>query len=294
VLREEDEEQELWSVSKSRQKEAARQSIPGGQTPAVAFLALAALLVAMILMPRGKNAPGTTFPPPTSPVPEQGLFSRATGAFGGFVREHAPVTLHQDFQNGLTGWVTVALSTTTKVDDPHDWKTPASPSVVMPGSLRLWSRSTSLRNYEMDFSGQIERKSLSWAFRASNPENFYAAKIQITRPGPQPNADLIHYVMLNGHESDRVQLPLPLTLERGSDYRVRVSVEDDHFITALNGQVISSWTDARLSRGGIGFFSDGDDEQKVDWVNLSERDSIMGRMLAHFGLFLLPTNLLDQ
>jgi hypothetical protein len=294
VLREEDEEQELWSVSKSRQREMARQSLPGGQTSAVAFLALAALMVAMLMLPKGKSNQGTTFPPPSNPAPEQGLFSRTTNVLGGFVRDHAPVTLHQDFQTGFSGWITVALSTTTKVDDPHDWKTPASPSVVMPGSLRLWSRSTSLRNYQMDFAGEIERKSLSWAFRASNPENYYAAKIQITRPGPQPNADLIHYVMLNGRESDRVQLPLPLTLERGSEYRVRVSVQDDHFITSLNGQVISSWTDTRLSRGGIGFFADGDDEQKVSWVNLSERDSVLGRMLAHFGLFLLPTNLLDE
>jgi hypothetical protein len=84
---------------------------------------------------------------------------------------------------------------------------------------------------------------------------------------------------------------LPLTLEKGSDYLVRVSVEDDRFVTYLNGQVISSWTDKRLSRGGVGFFSDADDEQQISWVSLSERDSVMGRMLAHFGFYLLPTNL---
>jgi hypothetical protein len=291
VLREEDDEQELWSVSKTRQKQLVRHATPSGQTSAVAFLTLAALMVAMIMLPGAKSTHGTAFPPPSSSEPEQGLLSRTTGAIGSYVRERAPVTLHHDFQNGLNDWVTVALSNTTKVDDPHDWKTPASPSVVAPGSLRLWSRSTPLRNYEMDFSGQIERKSLSWAFRASNPQNYYAAKIQITRPGPQPNADLVHYVMLNGHESNRVQRPVPLTLERGSQYLVRVSVQDDHFITSLNGQVISSWLDTRLSRGGIGFFSDADDEQKVSWVSLSERDSMMGRMLAHFGLFIMPTPL---
>ena len=31
-----------------------------------------------------------------------------------------------------------------------------------------------------------------------------------------------------------------------------------------------------------------DDEQRVSWVNLSERDSFMGRMLAHFSLFIIP------
>jgi hypothetical protein len=98
----------------------------------------------------------------------------------------------------------------------------------------------------------------------------------------------VRYVVMNGREWDRVQLPLPLTLERGGNYNVRLSVQDDHFITYLNGQVISSWSDKRLHRGGIGFFDDVDDPQKVAWVNLSERDSFMGRMLAHFSLIVAP------
>jgi hypothetical protein len=291
VLREEEDEQELWSVSRNRQKQLARSATSSNQASAVAFVTLGALLVAMLMLPGNKSAQGTAFPPTSGPSSDRGLVSRTTDTIGRFVRDRAPVTLHHDFNTGLNEWVTVALNNTTKVDDPHDWKTPASPSVVEPGSLRLWSRSTLLQNYQMEFQGQIERKSLSWAFRATNPANYYAAKIQITRPGPQPNADLIHYVMLNGHESDRIQLPLPLTLERGSEYRVRVSVQDDRFVTYLNGQVISSWTDRRLTRGGVGFFADSDDQQQLSWVSISERDSFMGRMLAHFGLFVLPTSL---
>jgi hypothetical protein len=85
-----------------------------------------------------------------------------------------------------------------------------------------------------------------------------------------------------------VQLPLPLTLERGVNYRVRMSIQDDRFMTYLNGQVISSWSDKRLHRGGVGFFSEDDDTQKVAWVSLSERDSFVGRMLSHFSLIVLP------
>jgi len=70
--------------------------------------------------------------------------------------------------------------------------------------------------------------------------------------------------------------------------QVRVSVQDDRFITYLNGQVISSWSDKRLHRGGVGFFSEDDDPQKVDWVSLSERDSFLGKVLAHFSFFVMP------
>jgi hypothetical protein len=84
-----------------------------------------------------------------------------------------------------------------------------------------------------------------------------------------------------------------MSLERGVDYRVRMTVQDDHFVTYLNGQVISSWSDSVLKRGGVGFFEDQSDPQKVAWVSVSERDSFMGRMLAHFSLFVVPSQPLD-
>jgi hypothetical protein len=287
VYREEEEDdQELWSVSRSKQKHHTRLESGTHQTASIfAFLTLAALLIAM-LMPGNGVEPSPTYTPLSLDAgAKRGLFSRSEDAIGGVIRNAAPVTLHHDFQSGLQDWTTVALRAAAKVDDPHDWKTP---SVVAPGSLRLWARSTLLKNYQMEFQGQIERKSLSWAFRASDSANYYAAKLQITRPGPLPNADLVRYVMLKGREMDRVQLPLPLTLERGGDYRVRVTVQDDRFVTYLNGQVISSWTDRRLKRGGVGFFSDADDPQQIAWVNVSEHDSFIGQMLAHFSLFMLP------
>ncbi|MEQ1887078.1 MAG: hypothetical protein ABL967_18595 [Bryobacteraceae bacterium] len=291
VMREEeDDEKELWSVSRNRSKRGGSSAQSSNQASIVAFLTLAALLVAMLMLPgnNGGAPAGSAFPPVSAaPGTRIGLFARAENALSGVVREHAPITLHHDFREGLRDWTTVALSN-PKVDDPRDWKIPTAPSVVGPGTLRIWNQSTKLQNYQLEFQAQIERHSLSWAFRAANPSNYYAAKIQITRPGPQPNADLVRYVMLNGQEMDRVQLPLPLTLERGGNYRVRVAVQDDRFVTYLNGQVVSSWSDKRLTRGGVGFFSDNDDEQRISWVNLSERDSFMGRMLAHFSFFVVP------
>jgi len=129
---------------------------------------------------------------------------------------------------------------------------------------------------------------LSWAFRATSDRDYYATKLVITKPGPLPNAGLVHYVMLDGHEWDRILLPIPVTLEKGTPYRVRVSVQDDRFVTYLNNQVISSWSDRRLHRGGVGFFADEEDQAEVKWVSLSEHDSFLGRMLAHFSLILAP------
>jgi hypothetical protein len=247
--------------------------------------------VAALMMPG--PGPGTAFPPVSlDPGVKPGLFQRVGESVSDMVRSRAPVTLHQDFHSGWTDWTSASLR--KMVDDPrHGVDDPRYASASAP-VLRIWKQSTALQNYQMEFSGQLERKSLSWAFRASDEKNYYATKIIITKPGPLPNAGLVRYAVMNGRESDRVQLPLPLTLERGGNYRVRMTVQDDRFITYLNGQVISSWSDKRLHRGGVGFFEDADDPQHVAWVSVSERDSLLGRVLAHFSLIVFPAPFEDS
>jgi hypothetical protein len=142
----------------------------------------------------------------------------------------------------------------------------------------------------MEFQGQLEGRSLSWAFRAANGDNYYATKLVIAKPGSFHNAGLVRYAVVDGREATAVRLPLPISLERGVNYRIRMTVQDDHFVTYLNGQVISSWSDSLLKRGGVGFLEDQNDPQKVAWVSVSERDSFMGRMLAHFSLFVMPVD----
>jgi len=288
ALREE-EDIELWAVARSKAK-VARGAPSAGQTSSIfAFLTVGGLLVAALLLPGSNGGNAAAFPPASlDPAVKPGFMSQAYNGIAEIVRQRAPVTLHADFHSGLSDWTTTALRGSDKIDDPKDWISANRPDLVLPGSLRIWKRSENLANYQMEFQGAVEKKSLSWAFRASGSDNYYASKVVITKPGPLPNASLTRYAVLNGREWDRVQLPLPVTLERGVDYRVRMSVQDDHFIAYLNGRIISSWNDNRLSHGGVGFFADEDDGQQVSWVSISERDSFMGRMLAHFSLLVWP------
>src|ERR1041385_5031418 len=287
AFREED-DLENWSVARSRdkRKSAARPQATAGQTASIfAFLTVGGLLVAALLLPC--PGPGAAFPQVSlDPSVKRGLLARTGDAVGEMVRSQAPVTLHHEFRSGLTDWVSVNSRGGTNVDT--DWVGAARASFSRPVTLRLWEKSSALQNYQMEFQGQMEGKSLSWAFRAANGNNYYATKLVIAKPGSFHNAGLVRYAVVDGHESAAVRLPLPLNLERGVNYRVRMTVQDDHFITYLNGQVISSWSDGLLKRGGVGFLDDQNDPQKVAWVSVSERDSFMGRMLAHFSLFVIP------
>jgi hypothetical protein len=287
AMRDED-ETDYWSVESSRNKKKSAGLPPksAGQTASLfAFLTVAGLLVTALMLP----GPATSYPPAVSLDlgVKPGILERAGDAIGEVIRSSAPVTLHQDLHGGFGDWATLALHST--VDDPRIALT--APDISKLGSLRLWTKSVTLQNYQMEFQGQVEKRSLSWAVRASDQNNYYATKLVITKPGPSPNASLVHYTIMNGHEYDPLTEAAQVTLEKGRNYRVRVSVQDDRFSTYLDGQLIGHWTDKRLRRGGVGFFVDDQDPQQVAWVNVSERDSFLGRMLAHFSLFVVPQGL---
>lgn len=243
----------------------------------VACMAVVFLLLAFAQFPGGNSAPRSA-----SALPEPNLHPSRSGVSEmlSSLQSKTAGTLREDFSAGVMNWDGLKQSSS-------DWS--ITGGVVHPGSLRVWKPSTSLSNYEMEFMSRIEHKSVDWAFRAPDLRNYYATKLVITKPGPLPNAGLVRFVVLDGRERDRVELPLPLTLDRGVDYVVRVSVRGDHFLTSVNGQLVSSWTDNRLSRGGIGFFSEDGESAAVKWVTLSERDSFLSRIVSHFSLISFPT-----
>ena len=236
------------------------------------------LVLAVSQLPRNSAGPrAVSALPNASPHPNQNGFGQL---MGNLIQSETSGTLRDDFHTGLSGWEGLRPA-------GSDWGLEGGE--VHPASLRLWKPSTSLSNYELEFLGQIDHKSMDWAFRAADLHNYYATKLVMTHPGPLPNAGLVRFVVLDGRERERVELPLPLTLERGVDYKVRVSVRGNRFLTSVNGQLISSWMDNRISRGGIGFFSEDGEASVLKWVSVSERDSFLARVASHFSLITFPT-----
>jgi hypothetical protein len=239
--------------------------------------AVAVLFIGLSQMSTNSPAAKAISPLPDNPHNNGGGFGQA---IGNLIQSQTSGTLREDFHSGFSNWDGLKSI-------GSDWSVQAGQ--VRPASLRLWKPSTSLSNYELEFQGQIDRKSMDWAFRAADLHNYYATKLVITHPGPLPNAGLVRFIVLDGRERERVELPLPLTLESGVDYRVRVSVRGNRFLTSVNGQLISSWMDTRISRGGVGFFSEDGESSVVKWVSLSERDSFLARIASHFSLITFPT-----
>jgi hypothetical protein len=195
------------------------------------------------------------------------------------IRSYATVRLQDDFKTGLGSWVASGAS------GGRDWSMKGG--FARPGKLRLWKDSLSLTNYNIEFVGEIEQKGLGWAYRAKDAKNYYASKIVITKPGPLPMADLVRYAVVNGVERARASVPINMALRRDTLYRVQMTVKGSDFSTALNGQMVDSWSDEKLRAGGVGFFAENGESASLRYVQITDKDTVIGRFLSYLG-FLRP------
>jgi hypothetical protein len=191
----------------------------------------------------------------------------------------AAVALVEDFRGGMDDWQMHSdLSTPWSFD---------SNGFVRPGSLALYRPSMHLSDYEMQFTGLIDKKALSFVARARDFENFYVIKINMTKPGPLPSLGITRYAVINGKAQHRADAVAAVTAMPGSLYHVELSVHDDTFLLSLQGKVVDSWSEPELPLGGVGFFSARGEESRVRWVQLTHQYDMLGRLCA----FLAPYNI---
>lgn len=192
---------------------------------------------------------------------------------GPWLRERSAIVLEDDFRSGLSSWGGGS-------GWAREWRYDQA-GFIQTGRLGLLSASVPLSDYRLEFVGQIQKKSLGWVFRASDLRNFYAMKITISKPGPLPLGDIVRYVMVNGVETDRVELPLPISIRNDMLYRVETEAVEDRFSTSVNGQVVDTFRDGRHPTGGVGLFSDPGEAARVLHVRVADRDDLVGRICAY-------------
>jgi hypothetical protein len=189
------------------------------------------------------------------------------------IRGRASLKFEDDFRAGLGQWF-----------GPSGWSRDWSydpAGFLRPGTVGFLQQSMSLVNYRMEFMGQIERKSLGWAFRAKDENNYYVAKLTIARPGPLPIVDLVRYPVTNGKEGPKVSVALPFAVLNDTLYKVEMNIRGDQFRASVNGHVVDSWSDGQLRAGGVGFVSGKGEAARVRWIRVSDHDDMIGRVCSY-------------
>lgn len=189
------------------------------------------------------------------------------------LENRAAVALDEDFRSGLDNWASPGGSTT-------EWSFDSS-GFVKPGPLAIYRPSVNLADYQAQFMGTIDKKALSWVVRAADFENFYVMKLVVVKPGPIPTIGLTRYAVIGGKAQDRHDVNIPLNARADTLYAVRMNVQGSNFSVEVQGQMADSWTETRLPRGGVGFFTARGEESRVRWVQITHQYDMLGRLCAY-------------
>jgi hypothetical protein len=197
------------------------------------------------------------------------------------VMDRAAVALDEDFRSGLDDWA-------SRGDATAEWSFDAT-GFVRPGPLALYRPSMSLADYQVQFLGMIDKKALSWVVRATDFDNYYVIKLAVLKPGPRTTVGLTRYAVIQGKAVDRVDTVVPMEAQPDTLYRVRMELEGDDFSLSIQGETVDSWSEPRLPKGGIGFFTARGEESRVRWVALTHQYDMLGRLCAYLAPYETPT-----
>lgn len=275
----------LWeSASEDSTKPKPKGS--NGMMAVVMVGLVGALITAKLVFPddsaaRGGPSPVARSAPTTLPASaneEQRRLSEDSGLLAWLENRlpgASPVRAKVDFRSSLGEWA----------GSGKGWVVREGSARV--GELRLWKPTLATRDYEFEFEGVVERKGMSWVYRAADTQDYYATRIQIARPGAVSGATIIRYGVESGQMFARAELPLPVALERNRPYRVATLVAGSRFTTLIDGKVVDEWSDPRLVKGGVGFFAADGEKSVLRWATFRERKSLWDRF-ASANLLLAP------
>jgi hypothetical protein len=195
------------------------------------------------------------------------------------ISHRAAIAFNDDFRSGLDNWESRSNLTSSWSYDTVGF--------VQPGPLALYKPTLELKDYRFEFLGEIEHKALGCAFRAQDLDNYYALKFTEVKSGPLPSVRLVRYAVINGKEGPHTEKQLPLTVHADTMYRVAVETRGNDFIITAQGEMVDFFSDGRLPKGGVGFFSGRGEKARLRWVSVSHQYDTLGRLCA----FLVPYGL---
>lgn len=184
-----------------------------------------------------------------------------------------PVRLYQDFSTpNLKEWTPLAGGANWSIRN----------GLMQPGGLRLWEESRTMVDYRFQFEGSIESSSLSWAVRAVDHRNYQASKMVIRGERSNSTNELVRFTVIDGKEMARIRIPIPVQLRPHAFHQYEVRATGHHLVTYVDGKLIDSYVDPRLSSGGVGFFTEARERSAIRWVRLLPGREFTDQLRSYF------------
>ena len=192
----------------------------------------------------------------------------------------AAIALDEDFRAGLDDWTSRGGTT--------EWTFDAT-GFVRPGPLALYRPSVDLTDYQLQFLGMIDKKALSWVVRAADFDDYYVVKLVILKPGPVPTIGVTRYAVIHGQAQDRHDTIAFINAREDMLYRIHMDIHGDMSTLEVQGQLVDSWSEPRLRKGGIGFFTARGEASRLRWVQVTHQYDMLGRLCAYLAPYNIPS-----
>ena len=137
-------------------------------------------------------------------------------------------------------------------------------------TISFYRPSANNDDYRIEFEGQIDSKALGWVYRAVDPRNYFAYKVEFVKTGPEPGVALTHFTLVNGVESQKHYTPLSKPIRLGKAFKVRLDVRADEFSAYINDELVEVWQDDRLPKGGFGLLTELGESAQVRKMQVFE------------------------
>ena len=275
----------IWILARPVEPAKEKLSIPSEVAavdviPAVKDESQAAVTPVSAPPPSGKHAASLPADAPAllPPVPEPGRWEILTTRIAG----RASVNLVEDFRNGLSQWGGRGEWTRT-------WSYDRS-GTVRPGNLAIFQPTVALRDYVVEMKASIDRRSIQWLVRASSPQNYQFARLNVTPGSPLTALEFERWTVIDGRMGRVTRLPLPHAGANQTLYSIRVDVNGDSITTYLQDQVIDTFNDPRLQDGGVGLIGAHDDRPRIYGINVTHQNDFLGKLCS----FLVPPPINSQ
>jgi hypothetical protein len=135
--------------------------------------------------------------------------------------------------------------------------------------ITIYRPSLKLSDYRIEFKGQIDTKSIGWIFRAADPDNYYAMKLQLVSQELPLTVVLYKYIVLKGRQVQVGRVPIDVPVKNDTVFSIRMDVRGPKFYTYVQGQPVDVWTDDQIKLGGVGFLNERSERGKIKSVSLS-------------------------
>ncbi|MGO9258185.1 MAG: hypothetical protein ACLQU1_18000 [Bryobacteraceae bacterium] len=131
------------------------------------------------------------------------------------------------------------------------------------GALALFTPSMEWRDYEIEFFTRIENRSVTWVYRAAGLNDYYMAALTAL---PGKGYAFTRRTVWRGKAGAASTAPLSVLPNPKSAYLIRMRIAGNQFSLSIDGQLVETWTDTRLSSGGVGFMGAPEDRARIYWV----------------------------